>query len=83
LSDGTLEYWMNGKRYFLEEKRKTHHHCMIYFNNIEIGTKYRMCSFSEEHVFTYESLKNFENDKCLYCSNKLIDKIFIQEKYDS
>jgi hypothetical protein len=66
-----------------EEKRKTPYHYMIYFNNIEIGTKYRICSFSEEHVFTYESLDFFENDRCLYCSNKLIDKIFIQEIYDS
>ena len=51
---------------------------MIYFEKIEIGTKYRMCSFSKEHVFTLEGLDNFENNKCLYCQNALINKIFIQ-----
>jgi hypothetical protein len=55
---------------------------MIYFDKIEIGTKYRMCSFSEEHVFTLEGLDNFKNEKCLYCKNDLINKIFIQDKHD-
>jgi hypothetical protein len=51
---------------------------MIYFDSIKVGTKYRMCSFSDEHVFTYETIEDFDKNNCLYCSNKLIDKIFIQ-----
>jgi hypothetical protein len=77
--DTTMEYWINGKKILSEEKRKINHYCIIYFDIIKDGIKYMMFSFSEEHVFTYESLENFENEKCLYCSNKLIDKIFIQD----
>jgi hypothetical protein len=55
---------------------------MIYFDTIKIGTKYRMCTFSEEHVFTLDGLQDFQEDKCLYCQNDLINKIFIQYIYD-
>ncbi len=80
-ANGDVEYWINDKKQkeiLIEESKNTTFNCMIYFDKIDIGTKYRICSFSEEHVFTLDGLDNFKNDKCLYCQNDLINKIFIQ-----
>ena len=78
-SNGNEEYWMNDRKYVLEQKRKTIHNCLIYKVIPEIGTKYKMCSFTEEHIYILEGLKNFNNDNCMYCQNKLIKKTFIQD----
>jgi hypothetical protein len=84
-ADGTKEWWINDVRVdppqilHPEQQRHTDKECLVYHEIPTPGQKYRMCSFSEEHVFTLEGLTGFQRDRCLYCQHPLIEEVYIQE----
>jgi hypothetical protein len=84
-TDGAKEWWVNGVRVDPpqtlrpEQQRHTDKECLVYHEIPTPGQKYRMCSFSEEHVFTLEGLTGFQRDRCLYCQHPLIEEVYIQE----
>jgi hypothetical protein len=59
--------------------RKTDQECLIYHEVPSSGQRYRLCSFSEEHLFSLEGLANFQQNTCMYCQNTLLDDIYVQE----
>jgi hypothetical protein len=52
---------------------------LIYHEVPGSGQRYRLCSFSEEHLFTLQGLENFQQNTCMYCQHKLLDDIYVQE----
>jgi hypothetical protein len=84
-ADGTKEWWVNGaklsEQYVLppEIKRRTTNECLVFHEIPVPNQKYRICSFSEEHVFTLEGLTGFQKDRCFYCQHPLIEEVYIQE----
>jgi antitoxin component YwqK of YwqJK toxin-antitoxin module len=59
--------------------RKTVSECLVYHDILLPGQQYRLCSFSDEHLFSVEGLQGFDSGKCLYCQHPLIEEVYIQE----
>ena len=92
-ADGSRSWWENGvqipeptlEREFEEEIRKTEAEDLIYKTPLEPGSKYLLCSFSEDHVLDYGFMTQFAKTrdiariKCPYCQNKVVERVFIQE----
>jgi len=81
--DGTKEWYINGIQIPSQSAssvvRKTDRECLIYHEVPGSGQKYRLCSFSEEHLFTLQGLSNFQQNTCMYCKHRLLDDIYVQE----
>jgi len=82
-ANGTKQWYRNGILLSpppaISVVRKTDHECLIYHEVPGSGQRYRLCSFSEEHLFTLQGLANFQQNTCLYCQHKLMEDIYVQE----
>jgi hypothetical protein len=75
--------WKNGKEVIPEPVsilRETTHPCIIYKEVPEAGSKYKLCTFSEEHVHDYDFLSSQPAPvtRCYYCQNPLRDAVYQQ-----
>jgi hypothetical protein len=84
--DGTPQpdiLWKDGEEATSEAEiilRETTHSCIIYKKIPDSNTKYKLCTFSEEHVHDYEFLESQPTPvtKCYYCQHPLGDAVYQQ-----
>lgn len=66
------------------EIRRTETRCIILMNDIPAGSKYYLCSFSDEHVHGFDIMNSFLSRsrqtelKCQYCSNLFKNVVYQQ-----
>jgi antitoxin component YwqK of YwqJK toxin-antitoxin module len=84
--DGTPQsniLWKDGEEVTSEAEiilRETTHYCIIYKKIPDSNTKYKLCTFSEEHVHDYEFIASQSTPvtHCYYCQHPLRDSVYQQ-----